>query len=86
MSRRSDVAVLQTVLAAEHAVVYGYGVAGAHLQGAARTRADRGWTAHRAGRDALEQQLSDLSAQPVAPAAAYALPSPVTNADQARAR
>ena len=64
MSRRSDVAVLQEVLAAEHAVVYGYGVAGAHLRGAARARAERGWTAHRAGRDALEQQLSDLVGHP----------------------
>ena len=83
MSRRSDVAVLQDVLAAEHAVVYGYGVAGARLRGAARARAERGWTAHRSGRDALEQQLSDLAATPVAPAPAYALPSPVTNADEA---
>ena len=50
--------VLQRVLAGEHAVVYGYGVAGARLSGADRVRAERGWTAHRARRDRLEAQLS----------------------------
>jgi hypothetical protein len=83
VSRRSDVVVLQRVLAAEHAVVYGYGVAGAHLRGGARRRADDGWTRHRAGRDALEGQLAELGAEPAAPAAAYALPAPVTSADDA---
>jgi hypothetical protein len=75
--------VLQRVLAAEHAVVYGYGVAGARLRGTARRRAERGWTAHRAGRDALEAQLSDLGADPEPPAPAYALPSPVVTAEDA---
>ena len=46
--------VLQRVLAGEHAVVYGYGVAGARLSGADRVRAERGWTAHRVRRDRLE--------------------------------
>lgn len=83
MSRRSDLAVLQEVLGAQHAMVYGYGVAGARLHGAARRRAEQGWTAHRAGRDALAQQVSDLGADPVPPAAAYALPAPVRTADDA---
>jgi hypothetical protein len=77
------VAVLQRVLAAEHAVVYGYGVAGARLRGAPRQRAERGWTKHRASRDALEAQVSDLGVDPEPPAPAYALPSPVVTAEDA---
>ncbi len=83
MTRQADVTVLQRVLAAQHAVVYGYGVAGARLRGAARRRAERGWTTHRAGRDALEAQLSDLGADPEPPAPAYALPSPVVTPEDA---
>jgi hypothetical protein len=76
--------VLQTVLAAEHAVVYGYGVAGARLAGEDRVRAGRGWTAHRASRDRLEGQLDGLGVAPLPPAASYGLPSPVTTAEEAR--
>lgn len=76
--------VLQRVLAAEHAVVYGYGVAGARLSGADRVRAERGWTAHRARRDRLEAQLDGLGLDPAPPAAAYALPNPVTSSEEAR--
>lgn len=83
MTRRADLAVLQRVLAAEHAVVYGYGVAGARLRGAARQRAESGWARHRAGRDALEQQVSDLGADPQPPAPAYALPAPVVTPEDA---
>ena len=59
---RRQSAVLQRVLAAEHAVVYGYGVAGARLEG----------------------QLAGLGVSPVPPAASYALPTPVTTAEEAR--
>jgi hypothetical protein len=76
--------VLQRVLAAEHAVVYGYGIAGARLSGADRVRAQRGWTAHRARRDHLEAQLDGLGVTPVPPAASYALPAAVATAEQAR--
>ena len=76
--------VLQQELAAEHAVIYGYGVAGARLSGADRVRAERGWTAHRASRDRLEGQLDGLGVAPLPPAASYALPSPVTTAEEAR--
>lgn len=85
MTARSRVAALQAVLAAEHAVIYGYGVAGAHLNGAARRDAERGWTAHRARRDALQGRLSAAGAQPVPPAPAYALPAPVDSRRSARA-
>jgi Domain of unknown function (DUF4439) len=82
-SRRQS-EVLQRVLAAEHAVVYGYGVAGARLSGADRARAERGWTAHRARRDRLEAQLDGLGVGPLPPAASYALPTPVTTSEEAR--
>lgn len=84
MNRRDEVAALQEVLAAEHAVVYGYGVAGARLRGAARARATRGWTAHRARRDALEALVAERGGQPQPPAASYALPSPVRTPADAR--
>ena len=84
MTAASEVAALQTVLAAEHAVVYGYGVAGAHLVGAEQSRATRGWERHRSDRDAVEAVIAARSATPEPPRAAYALPFPVTNAREAR--
>lgn len=84
MSRRTDVAVLQRLLAAQHAVVYGYGAAGAHLGGPARARATRGWTAHREARDRLAGLVRERGGTPEPPAAAYALPSPVGTASDAR--
>jgi hypothetical protein len=65
-------------------VVYGYGVAGARLRGTARLQAERGWTAHRARRDALEAMVAGRGGQPVPPAAAYSLPAPVRTAADAR--
>ena len=71
------VAALQTALDAEHAAVYGYGVAGAHLAGAKQKAAARDWAAHEAVRDTLAAMIIALGAQPVAAAAAYQLPFPV---------
>ena len=84
MTRRRDLATLQTLLAAEHAVVYGYGVAGAHLDGSARARATRGWTTHQARRDQLVALITARGGTPAPPAASYALPAPVRTADDAR--
>jgi hypothetical protein len=84
VSRASDRRVLQTVLAAEHAVVYGYGVAGAQLRGPTRDRAERGWAAHRARRDDLVARIAALGGRPVPPAASYTLPFPVRTASDAR--
>ncbi|HEX7188886.1 MAG TPA: ferritin-like domain-containing protein [Actinomycetes bacterium] len=77
------VAVLQAALAAEHAVVFGYGVAGARLSGDARRRAQRGYDAHRARRDELAALLVERAAEPEPPAASYALPRPVEDARDA---
>jgi hypothetical protein len=75
--------VLQDALAAEHAVVYGYGVAGARLVGPARDRALRAYDRHRAQRDELVRVVEDRGGTPVPPAAAYALPHSVENARDA---
>jgi uncharacterized protein DUF4439 len=83
MSRRTTVRALQSALAAEHAVVYGYGVVGAHLSGASRRRAQADYDAHRTSRDELESLLRARRAAPVAASASYALPRPVTTARDA---
>src|SRR5262249_20357850 len=72
--RAAAVGALQAALAAEHAAVYGYGVAGAHLSGARQRAAAHDWQIHQASRDALAAMITALGAQPVAAAAAYRLP------------
>lgn len=74
----------QAALAGEHAAVYGYGVAGAHLADDEREAAREALDAHRARRDALSAQIAALGAAPVAALPAYALPFPVTDAATAR--
>jgi hypothetical protein len=75
-----ELTALQAALAAEHAVVYGYGVVGGRIGAALRTDAQAAYDAHRARRDALVRELRDLGAEPVAASAAYALPFPVPDA------
>ncbi len=77
--------VLQAVLTAEHAAVYGYGVVGANLNGSARAAATTDWLAHQELRDTLEAMLRARGSQPAAAAAAYQLPIPVRTAHQAAA-
>jgi hypothetical protein len=77
------VPVLQSALAGEHAAIYGYGVVGAHLRGAARARARAAYDEHRNRRDQLQQLLVERRATPVAASAAYRLPRPVTTAADA---
>lgn len=83
-SAPGTVRVLQTALTAEHAAVYGYGVAGAYLTGSTQaTAAMSDWVAHQVARDHLEAVLRSLGAQPTAAAVAYQLPAPVRNASEA---
>lgn len=77
MSSRTTTRALQAVLAGEHAVVYGYGVVGAQLSGAARERAAAAYDGHRSRRDGLEQLIMDRGVTPVAAAVSYELPHPV---------
>ena len=74
----TQVTALQGALAAEHAAVYGYGVAGAMLAGSEQADARADWSAHQAGRDTLEAMLTKRGATPVAASPAYALPFAVT--------
>jgi hypothetical protein len=77
MSGPSDsatIGALQAALAAEHAAVYGYGVAGAYLTGSSRATATTDWVAHQVARDTLEAMLRSRGAQPVAAAVGYQLP------------
>ena len=74
------VAALQAALAAEHAAVFGYGVAGAHLAGPQRGAAQRYWVAHQTARDTLAGLLTAAGARPAPAAAAYALPFAVHDA------
>jgi hypothetical protein len=83
MSRAATTRALQTVLAGEHAVIYGYGVAGARLAGRARSRALSAYDGHRARRDELAGLIRARGAQPVAAASSYTLPMPVTSTHDA---
>lgn len=70
----------QAALAAEHAAVYGYGVAGGRVAAERRAEATAAFHAHRARRDALVRTVRDLGGEPVASDAAYALPFAVPDA------
>jgi Domain of unknown function (DUF4439) len=74
---------LTDALAAEHAAIWGYGVAGGHLAAGALDLARQSEAAHRDRRDVLIEQLSGAGDPPPAAAPAYDLPFPVT--DQASA-
>ncbi|RDG34977.1 DUF4439 domain-containing protein [Streptomyces corynorhini] len=76
-------AAAQAALAAEHAVVYGYGVVGGRIDDARRAEATTAHAAHRVRRDALARTVRDLGGRPAAAAAAYALPFAVPDAPAA---
>jgi hypothetical protein len=80
MSGTDPIAALQAALAAEHATVYGYGVAGARLRDDAQESARMLWEAHRAKRDRLADMITARRVTPVAAAAAYRLPLRVSSA------
>lgn len=75
---------VQAALEGEHQAVYGYGLVGAVLGDAARTEVGAALAAHRLRRDLWRGLLNDRGVRPVASAAAYDLPEPVT--DEAAAR
>ncbi|WP_354640514.1 ferritin-like domain-containing protein [Kitasatospora camelliae] len=76
-----DAASLQSVLSAEHAAVYGYGVVGAFLPAGAQREDGRGtYAAHQARRDSWQRLLSGRGASPTAAAAGYRLPFAVKDA------
>ena len=77
------VPVLQTALAAEHAVIWGYAVVGALVSTDLRIDVTQDDTSHRARRDATVTLIRRYGGDPAAPAASYQLPFQVT--DQATA-
>ena len=83
-AQAADIAALQAALAAEHAAIYGYGVAGALMQGNEQDIAMSYWTLHQDARDTLTEMIAGLGATPVAASAAYDLPFRVNDAVSAR--
>ena len=77
-------AAIEAAVAIEHQVVYGYGVAGAHLRARDRAHALDALTAHRLRRDRLEQLLVQIRVAPPVADVAYALPFQVTDASTAQ--
>jgi hypothetical protein len=73
---------LGAALAGEYAAIYGYGVLGAQLTGAALNLARQAEAAHRDRRDSLLEMLGTDSSAPAAEPA-YALPFPVTDSASA---
>ena len=79
------VSALQAALAAEHAAVFGYGVAGAYLTGSSLAAAQRYWTGHNESRDTLAAMIAGLGVTPAAAQAFYELPFRVHDAATAMA-
>ena len=75
---------LADALAAEHATIYGYGVAGAFLRGADRRYAVSALDTHLRIRDQLTALITARHASPVVTEPAYRLPMPVTDRPSAR--
>jgi hypothetical protein len=71
---RDPVPALQTALAAEHAVIWGYAVVGAHLDPALRDTAWAADAAHRDRRDATAMLVRHYGGDPVPTSPSYELP------------
>ncbi|MFJ4437484.1 ferritin-like domain-containing protein [Streptomyces sp. NPDC088923] len=79
-ARERERKAAQAALRAEHAAVYGYGVVGGRVAATRRDDARAAYDAHRARRDALERDVTDLGGTPEPAAAAYTLPFAVPDA------
>ena len=82
-AQQVETSLLQALLAAEHAAIYGYGVLGARLDAATQPAARLASDGHRARRDALTALLLDRAA--AAPAAQLAYDVRVANQAEALA-
>lgn len=80
----TELQALQRLLAAEHATIYGYGVAGGRLRGSDRDYAAAALAVHQTLRDRLITLIESAKAVPVAALPAYQLANPVTDATTAR--
>ncbi len=75
----SVTAALQTALAAEHAVIWGYGVVGAEVADQQQPDVRAGQNSHRPRRDDTAALLRSMAARPTIAEAYYELPFPVTD-------
>jgi hypothetical protein len=73
-----DAAVLNTVLAVEHAAIYDLAAVGAHLPIVERDETRARYDEHRVHRDALIDEVSRLGGTPAGSEPAYRLPGPVS--------
>ena len=71
-----SVPLLATLLEAEHATVYGYGLLGARLDDAGRERARAAHDSHRARRDQLDRLLRERGEDPDPSEPAYDVEAP----------
>ncbi|MCE7080015.1 ferritin-like domain-containing protein [Streptomyces sp. ST2-7A] len=85
MDPDTELGATRAALAAEHAAVYGYGVAGAAAGSDLDPDLRQAWSGHRSRRDALTRRIRDLGGEPPAAAAGYALPFEVTDGPSALA-
>ena len=67
----ADVALLRSLLEAEHAAVHGYGTLGGRLDAATRPAALSAHDAHRARRDSLAARVRERGGEPPAALPAY---------------
>jgi uncharacterized protein DUF4439 len=74
-----QVPALQAALAAEHAVIWGYGIVGARAGDELRPQVRDADDAHRTRRDATVALIGKYGGDPVPTESSYALPFPVTN-------
>ncbi|HKR49143.1 MAG TPA: ferritin-like domain-containing protein [Pseudonocardiaceae bacterium] len=81
--RAQSVDAVQGALAAEHAAVWAYGLAGAFVPDESAGMLEEAATAHQARRDATERALIDAGARPVPAEPGYLSPEPVTDAASA---
>lgn len=79
MSAESTLRGLQVTLAAEHAVIWGYALAGAKIGDARRGQVREADLAHRARRDAIMAVVRDRGGDPVSSKPAYDIPFAVTD-------
>jgi hypothetical protein len=80
----TDLVALREALAAEQAIVYGYGVVGAHLAGKYERLAAARLVIHQNRRDQIASLITGLGAVPPPSQPAYKLPYPVTGAVTAK--
>jgi type II secretory pathway pseudopilin PulG len=74
---------LQQALAAEHAAIWAYGLAGAFLPPAADPALAKGSAAHTARRDATVELVKKAGATPKSAEPGYTTPQPLTNQSSA---